>query len=178
MRYAPLTRLLQAQTTREIRLTFAEVERALGRSLPPSARRHQAWWSNTFTHSHADAWMGIGWKTRDLDLGGERVVFERSEEADLAESAATFRRDEAMPPASAVEMSDPVTFDRAKLNIAARGILVDYTTRFGGDVQRALDVALEEARIAYVQRLIDRIPRSAPQPDSVVDMVREDRDAR
>lgn len=176
MRYESLTRYLQGRREAVIRLSFQDIEALIGRPLPPSARRHQAWWANTATHSHADAWLRIGWRTRDLDLAGQRIVFQHDDPAKtvgVAEGVAEFRRDAPDP-----TMIDPVTFDRAKLNIAARRILDDYTGRFGGDVQRALDVALEEARIAAVERLLDGIPHAEPGPDSIVDMIREDRDAR
>jgi hypothetical protein len=175
VRYTPLTDFLRAQATRNVRLTFGDIERVLGRKLPASARRHQAWWSNTKTHSYAKAWMDIGWRTRALDLASESIVFERG--IGTSESATEFRH--AATAAPKAESADPVTFDRAKLNIAARRILDDYTVRFGGDVQAALDLALEEARIAYRQRLLDRFPRSGrvSAVDSV-DLIREDRDAR
>jgi len=178
MRYAPLTNFLKVQAVGQLRLSFGDIERLLARKLPKSARLHQAWWSNTTTHSHAAAWMDIGWKTRALDLAGETVVFERSGEEGVAESPAPFRYPSVTTAAKA-EHADLVTFDRAKLNIAARRILDDYTVKFGGDVQAALDLALEEARIAYRQRLLDSFPRSGKvsSVDSV-DLIREDRDAR
>lgn len=178
MRYEALTRFLESQRPGDIRMTFGQIEGVLDRALPVSARRHQAWWANTETHSHAFSWLRIGWKTRSLDLAGETVVFSpigaRQPEASrgFGEGAAASFRSEA-------EMVDPVTFDRAKLTIAARRILGDYTAEFGSDVQAALDKALEEARVARRGRLIDSIVRTGP-PSAVssVDLIREDRDGR
>ena len=53
-KYDPLTSFLVAKAGREIRLSFAEIERILGFKLPKSAYEHEAWWSNNPTgHSHA-----------------------------------------------------------------------------------------------------------------------------
>ncbi|HXU99121.1 MAG TPA: hypothetical protein VG166_01320 [Caulobacteraceae bacterium] len=121
--------------------------------------------------------MGAGWRVGSVDLAEGRVEFERIDAGHAGgvadEASAPFLRD-----ASASRPADPVTFDRAKLNIAARKILDDYTERFDGDVQRALDVALEEARIAYCQHLIESLPHGPASPVSSVDLIREDRDAR
>ena len=59
------------------RATFDDIEEILGFALPPSARRHSAWWSNTKSHSHALAWLAAGWKKSSIDMKGEMVVFER-----------------------------------------------------------------------------------------------------
>ena len=59
--------------------TFDQVEDILGFRLPYSARSHQAWWANEEigNHSHARAWMNAGWRTSELNLTGETVVFRR-----------------------------------------------------------------------------------------------------
>lgn len=59
--------------------SFSEVEAVLGRALPNSARDHRAWWSNQTGagHTQARAWREAGWRTRKVDLAGERVEFER-----------------------------------------------------------------------------------------------------
>ena len=57
--------------------TFREVEAILGFQLPDSARRHQAWWSNTDSHSHATAWLRAGWSTRGVHVATERLSFVR-----------------------------------------------------------------------------------------------------
>lgn len=60
-------------------LTFAQIEQILGRPLPPSSRRHRAWWANESkgTHSHARSWLGNGWLVDSVDLSGT-VRFRRS----------------------------------------------------------------------------------------------------
>src|SRR3712207_3181173 len=77
MTYSNITIKLTNQHLAEVPFTFAQIERVIGRRLPDSARRHQAWWANTRWHSHAHAWLDAGWKTSRLDLGAEQVVFVR-----------------------------------------------------------------------------------------------------
>ena len=59
-------------------MTFEDVERQLGFELPPSARRHPAWWSNNHgTNVAVAAWKNAGFRTSRVDVPGERVVFVR-----------------------------------------------------------------------------------------------------
>lgn len=80
-KYAPLYRhLLDTRREPEWRTTFGEVEAILGFRLPDSARLHRPWWSNPKKgngHSHALAWQAAGWRTREVDIEGETLVFER-----------------------------------------------------------------------------------------------------
>lgn len=76
--YDALAGFLAAQESGIVRLGFSEIEQIMGRKLPPSARRHQAWWSNTVNgHSHARAWLSAGWQTSLPKLEEERVTFEK-----------------------------------------------------------------------------------------------------
>lgn len=59
-----------------IRITFKEIERLLGKSLPESARRSGAFWSNrTRGALQAKAWMNAGFHVIDVDLASEIVTF-------------------------------------------------------------------------------------------------------
>jgi hypothetical protein len=171
-KYEPLKSWLQARGGPRLILSFAEIERLLGFALPGSARQHRAWWSNQAdgAHTQAHAWMDVGWRVWSADLEAEQIEFRRPVGGFAEEAAAPFHHD-----APIGGMSDPVTFDRAKLSITARRILDDYTAEFGGDVQRGLDKALHEARIAFRQRLIDNIPRGTPSSVNSVDLIHEDR---
>jgi len=62
-----------------VTLTFTDLECLLGRTLPASARAHRAWWSNerSGTHTHARAWMGVGWMVDRVDLRDATVTFRR-----------------------------------------------------------------------------------------------------
>jgi Family of unknown function (DUF6884) len=77
--YAPLADHLAAEGGFAVQLTFAQIERILGRRLPASARRYRAWWSNesSGSHSHAAAWMGSGWLVDGVDFNAGTVGFRR-----------------------------------------------------------------------------------------------------
>jgi hypothetical protein len=78
VKYEPLARFLRTEGFETRSLSFSEVEAILGAPLPPSARRHQAWWSNNpVGHVNAQAWRDAGYKTEGIDLAGETVVFRR-----------------------------------------------------------------------------------------------------
>jgi hypothetical protein len=79
-KYAPLHHHLVAQTGSEWRVTFADIEKLLGFKLPDSARIHRPWWANQGErggHSHALAWEMAGWRTAEVDMAGEKLVFVR-----------------------------------------------------------------------------------------------------
>ena len=78
-KYDPFYRHLMSSTEPSLRFTFAEIERILGEDLPPSARRHQAWWANERggTHVHALSWLDAGYETQRLDLNAGTVEFVR-----------------------------------------------------------------------------------------------------
>jgi hypothetical protein len=77
-KYAPLYRHLAKWRGKEWRVTFEEVEKLLGFTLPNSARVHRPWWANQGEkggHSHALAWEMAGWKTTQVEMAKEQVVF-------------------------------------------------------------------------------------------------------
>ncbi len=79
-KYAPLYRHLSSLDAVRWQTSFRELERILGFDLPDSARIHRPWWANQGErggHSHALAWEMAGWKTTEVDMGGERLVFVR-----------------------------------------------------------------------------------------------------
>ena len=73
--YQPLSSHLGGVGQARVALTFSAIERILGRSLPASARKHRAWWSNerSGSHSHARAWMDAGWSVEGVDFNDGRV---------------------------------------------------------------------------------------------------------
>jgi hypothetical protein len=77
--YEPLSEYLSNQADPVVRMTFAEIERVLGRPLPLSARKYPAWWANeeAGSHSHARSWLDARRKTRGLDLNATTVEFVR-----------------------------------------------------------------------------------------------------
>lgn len=76
-KYRRLSELLDMSGSRSVTLTFGEIENAIGFALPDSAREHRAFWANTTTHSIALSWLSVGYKTVDVNLSRETVVFER-----------------------------------------------------------------------------------------------------
>jgi hypothetical protein len=79
-KYAPLHRHLKSLKADEWRTTFNELERILAFGLPESARIHRPWWANQGErggHSHALAWEMAGWRTSEVDMAGETLVFVR-----------------------------------------------------------------------------------------------------
>lgn len=78
-KYEPLPQFLASLDRAVHRMSFGEIERILGFKLPKSAYQHEAWWSNNATgHSHAKAWLKLGWRTEAVDLRGRKVTFQRS----------------------------------------------------------------------------------------------------
>jgi hypothetical protein len=81
--YEPLARYLRTNSASRIPITFREVERIIGRRLPPSAYRHRPWWANEERgHSHAKAWLQAGYQTEQVDMSGKKLVFRRVSERD------------------------------------------------------------------------------------------------
>jgi hypothetical protein len=96
-------------------MSFAEVEAVIGSSLPASARRHRAWWSNNPSNSVITySWLNAGYRTAEVDMAGERLVFRRERAGamrlspavvrDVEQAATPTLEDDAMPePALALQ---------------------------------------------------------------------------
>lgn len=84
--YQPLADHLASRNGDRWDATFEEIERTLGRPLPKSAYRYNAWWANQVGpgHSQTHGWRSVGWRTSKLDLERRRVRFEREEPPRLA----------------------------------------------------------------------------------------------
>jgi hypothetical protein len=83
-KYAPLIEYLQRSPSKEMRLSFAEIERIIGEPLAQSARKHRRWWGNSRTadsHTWAHMWLDVGWEQVQLDLVDECVTFRRIDPA-------------------------------------------------------------------------------------------------
>ncbi len=77
--YEPLYQYLKSLQADEVRMTFHEIERIIGRRLPRSAFMHQAWWANESNGSHVQArsWIDAGYEMSDLSREGSAVTFRR-----------------------------------------------------------------------------------------------------
>ena len=78
--YDALLHKLQTIRAQSIRLSFSEVEEIIGRPLPGSAYRFNAWWGNETSlkagHSQANAWMRAGFEAK-VSLKQRLVEFRR-----------------------------------------------------------------------------------------------------
>ncbi len=77
-KYEPLENHLMNKGFSEIPMSFSDIESIIENNLPPSARKHRAWWSNNPSNSVITfAWLNAGYKTAQVDLGSEKLVFIR-----------------------------------------------------------------------------------------------------
>jgi len=91
-KYTPLSEFLRSQRTNEIRMTFEQIERVIGNSLPPKAQHHRAWWSNNPSNNvMTKAWLDAGFRSEQVDLAARKLLFRRV-------SAHPPRAEEATPP--------------------------------------------------------------------------------
>jgi hypothetical protein len=78
-KYDALHDYLKCQTKAEIILDFMEIEKILGDQLPPSARKHSAWWAKGEAGQHVQkrAWLDAGYIVENFDIIRQRVTFHR-----------------------------------------------------------------------------------------------------
>jgi len=75
-KYQPLWAFLQQSNQAEVILTFAEIEELMNDTLPDSAHKKRAWWSNRSKGAlQASAWMEAGYRVEDVDFAQQRVTF-------------------------------------------------------------------------------------------------------
>ncbi|MGX1168649.1 hypothetical protein AB7M16_004915 [Bradyrhizobium sp. USDA 372] len=64
--YNPLRDKLVANSSASLKMTFADIEMLIGRSIPKSAYEYDAWWANEdpvkTNHSHSLAWTVPGYQ--------------------------------------------------------------------------------------------------------------------
>jgi len=75
--YEPLEKFLLSSGQDYIRMTFSEIERILGFSLPKSAYIYNAWWANG-GHTQAYAWLDAGYKVERANPIEQNVRFYKS----------------------------------------------------------------------------------------------------
>ncbi|HWB54594.1 MAG TPA: HNH endonuclease [Tepidisphaeraceae bacterium] len=79
-KYTKLAEYLRHNSKDQVRLAFADIERILGATLPPSAYKYKQWWQNSRSddsHVQAREWQDAGWEKEDVNLAGQRVTFRR-----------------------------------------------------------------------------------------------------
>lgn len=75
-KYEPLRAFLVDAGSKELRVSFADIEKILGFPLPAS-KQYPAWWSNSSTNNAmTKAWLNAGYKTTNVDVSKEQVTFQ------------------------------------------------------------------------------------------------------
>lgn len=79
-KYDRLGDFLHSQRSKEVPMTFAEIERVIGGKLPPNSPQYPAWWSNNPTNNvMTKVWLAAGFRTEQVDTKARKVVFRRVE---------------------------------------------------------------------------------------------------
>jgi hypothetical protein len=94
-KYEPLREFLEKHATAEVRMTFTDLEKVLGFPLPKKSKHHRPWWSNNPDNNvMTKEWLAAGFRTEQVDVEGEKLVFRRirREELDQPETDAPRRR--------------------------------------------------------------------------------------
>ena len=167
-KYEPLTDYLRTQPGDACALSFLDIERIIGCSLPASAREHRSWWGNDRTHTQAKAWMRAGFGAELSSRRMEPVVFKR------VRSRPT--------PTTPPEPSGPTQVVVRNLDPGVVAALKRRASRAGRSLERELRIILSRAAGPDRSELIaeaNRIRAMTPAllPDST-ELLRQDRDRR
>ena len=79
-KYRKLYSYLYSLAGQQWTTSFSEVEAIVGFRLPPSARKHRAWWANErggTSHTHSLAWSAAGWEAVEVDMKAQSLLFRR-----------------------------------------------------------------------------------------------------
>ncbi len=80
-KYSPLEHYLRElpPNQQEVTLTFEQIERILGSTLPASAHGYRQWWENEKegNHVNARAWANAGWRVDTVNCREKWVGFIR-----------------------------------------------------------------------------------------------------
>ena len=81
-KYDPLHRFLEARAKDAVPMTFSEIEKVIGSSLPASAYNHRAWWSNNPSNSVMTySWLEAGYRSEMVDMEKQTVVFRKADKS-------------------------------------------------------------------------------------------------
>ncbi len=158
--YQPLKDFLAARGARSVSLSYDEIERLLGRPLPPSASGDvsRQWWANTDSHSQARAWLSLGRKAK-LNLEQRTVTFSR--------------------PASPTTLPDVILVDRSDLHPVALRLLESIVAESKISLETAAAALLNSAAAARQRDTLDWFAEHTHLSEtSAADLIRADRDAR
>ncbi len=74
-KYYKLADYLLSSGKKSVTLSYEEIEKILGFSLPLTAREFKhSFWANTKTHSYSSSWMAVGYRTR-VNIDADEVTF-------------------------------------------------------------------------------------------------------
>ena len=161
--YQPLTDYLRSQTNSETTLSYHDIERILGRKLPPTAHGDhiRQWWANTMTHSQARAWLEVGWRAR-VDVANKRVFFTRESAGEGADRASPRPEQQVL---------------YRHLTAAGRRLIEDYCEELGVTAEEAATAIINAAALEHRKRLISWFAANSPKTASdSAELIREDRD--
>lgn len=98
-KYDGLQDYLAGQTVARLPMKFDEIGKLVG-GLPKSAKLYRTWWSNdAFHHVQANAWLGAGYRTEQVDMEKRQLLFVREAvPRGMAEEAKTYEGDKAEAP--------------------------------------------------------------------------------
>jgi hypothetical protein len=137
-KYKPLADFLGGHVPDEWRITFDELEKTLGFSLPKAAREKAGWWSNDdpAPKPHAKAWLEAGWKAEVIDPGTGEVIFRRGEPRltvvpDPTAHSAMAAADAAFEKAKVADTAKKVGIAAAVVGVVAAGIGLVVTAVMG-----------------------------------------------
>ncbi len=86
-KYDPLKVFLQQAAPRDLRLSFEEIERILGFTLPAS-KQYPAWWSNSATNNTmTKAWLDAGYRTEQVDVAEGKLTFHAETQTNATKEA-------------------------------------------------------------------------------------------
>lgn len=81
-KYEPLRTFLLAQDREFVPMTFTEIERVIGTTLPHS-KQFRAWWSNNpWNNVMTKEWLEAGYQTESVDVEAKKLVFRRVKKAE------------------------------------------------------------------------------------------------
>ena len=83
--YDPLGEYLKNLEQSSVTLTFEQIEKIIGFTLPASSYTYRAWWSNG-GHSHSYAWLNSGYEVDTVMLNKKIVKFRRTGKEVYAET--------------------------------------------------------------------------------------------
>ncbi len=118
VKYNLLKAHLAGQSADRVAMSFAEVAAAAKVKLPASAYRYAQWWENDAVHHvQAKAWIEAGYRTEQVDLAGQKLVFARTRERGVREMKEEFahQAERGVCQFPAVRLHERDVHDRARL---------------------------------------------------------------